>query len=393
MGIEGIYNVFTEGGLGELIGDVNFDNKLNIRDATLLQKHIAGIDKISNYSGYFDAIDAVADFNRDKKVNIRDATAIQKRLAGIDIDAPEYNPQLPTPLVEYAYVTANGETYKLLPGDEFTVNVELSCEEVLGGIDFYINFNPYVTAPKPKSEDMDINQFVQQHCPELKYYNTILDYPYRKPNSTEDRIFLTTFSSDGYDFKDKKLVCSFDFTVEKAGKSDFTLSHIFLSKPDMEGICQHIREDCEEAEFTCYITVSENALKEIEHYALDIQKVNTSTEHKEIKKIARTPQELETLLSEITETDFAIDSKFTEEYFNEKSVVVIADVIGGSCCTQLISDVNLQGSKMNVYRTRNIHSACNDDINYQYALIEVDKAASVGITDINIVDQWAMIYY
>lgn len=58
-------------------GDANMDNKLNIRDATLIQKHLAKITTMSE-----EAL-KLADFNGDSKVNVKDATSIQKFIAGI----------------------------------------------------------------------------------------------------------------------------------------------------------------------------------------------------------------------------------------------------------------------------------------------------------------------
>lgn len=60
-----------------LLGDVNMDSKLNIRDATAIQKHLASIATLDAKAL------AVADFNKDGKINIKDATAIQKKLAGL----------------------------------------------------------------------------------------------------------------------------------------------------------------------------------------------------------------------------------------------------------------------------------------------------------------------
>lgn len=90
MEFEGIENVFTLGGVGELIGDVNYDRELNIRDATLIQKSLAGLAKIER--NVIEASDYwlegkgpayIGDFNRDREMNIRDATAIQKKIAGL----------------------------------------------------------------------------------------------------------------------------------------------------------------------------------------------------------------------------------------------------------------------------------------------------------------------
>ena len=89
LNIEGIENVFTEAGIGELLGDVNYDRELNIKDATLIQKSLVGLEKIKNdyIDGFaFDDIENVptyiSDFNCDRKSDIRDVTAIQKAIAG-----------------------------------------------------------------------------------------------------------------------------------------------------------------------------------------------------------------------------------------------------------------------------------------------------------------------
>lgn len=60
-----------------IMGDVNLDSKLNIRDATLLQKHLANIVTLNST-----ALE-LADFDENGKINIRDATAIQKNIAGL----------------------------------------------------------------------------------------------------------------------------------------------------------------------------------------------------------------------------------------------------------------------------------------------------------------------
>ena len=59
------------------LGDVNMDGKINISDATEIQKGIAGLVSLSDYQ------DKLADANSDSKTNIADATHIQKFVAGL----------------------------------------------------------------------------------------------------------------------------------------------------------------------------------------------------------------------------------------------------------------------------------------------------------------------
>ncbi len=59
------------------LGDANKDGKLNIRDATIIQKYLAKLAELDE-----EAI-SLSDFDGNGKVNVKDATAIQKKLAGI----------------------------------------------------------------------------------------------------------------------------------------------------------------------------------------------------------------------------------------------------------------------------------------------------------------------
>ena len=61
-----------------ILGDSNLDSKVNIKDATAIQKYVA---KIFDFS---DDNKICADCNADEKINIKDATAIQKFLAKMD---------------------------------------------------------------------------------------------------------------------------------------------------------------------------------------------------------------------------------------------------------------------------------------------------------------------
>jgi len=67
---------------GLLIGDADGDGKLNVKDATAIQKHAAKVSMLSE-----SALNC-ADVNADGKVNVRDATAVQKYLARIDTGYP-----------------------------------------------------------------------------------------------------------------------------------------------------------------------------------------------------------------------------------------------------------------------------------------------------------------
>lgn len=71
--------VFTDNAQNgeKLLGDADKDGQLNIKDATAIQKNIAGLLEFDSEQT------SLADFNADSEVNIKDATAIQKKIAGI----------------------------------------------------------------------------------------------------------------------------------------------------------------------------------------------------------------------------------------------------------------------------------------------------------------------
>lgn len=60
-----------------LVGDVNSDGELNIRDATAIGLYLAGLSSPSQKEIN------TADFDGNSKVNVKDATEIQKKLAGL----------------------------------------------------------------------------------------------------------------------------------------------------------------------------------------------------------------------------------------------------------------------------------------------------------------------
>ncbi len=61
-----------------ILGDANEDAAVNIKDATAIQKHVAGLITLSE-TGV-----KLADVDSNTTVNIKDATAIQKHIAGMD---------------------------------------------------------------------------------------------------------------------------------------------------------------------------------------------------------------------------------------------------------------------------------------------------------------------
>lgn len=67
------------------VGDADLNQKLNIRDATLIQKFSAKLAELSKEAK------RLSDVDFSDSVNVRDATSIQKWLTGIETEAPVYH--------------------------------------------------------------------------------------------------------------------------------------------------------------------------------------------------------------------------------------------------------------------------------------------------------------
>lgn len=67
-----------------ILGDADDDAEVNIKDATLIQKYIAGLETMEDYQQELANVDGDLDDAGLPNVNIKDATAIQKFIAGLD---------------------------------------------------------------------------------------------------------------------------------------------------------------------------------------------------------------------------------------------------------------------------------------------------------------------
>lgn len=66
-------------GISTMIGDADLNGSITVRDATSIQKHIAGIINMPMYA------EAFSDTDGDGQVTIKDATVIQKYIVGFDV--------------------------------------------------------------------------------------------------------------------------------------------------------------------------------------------------------------------------------------------------------------------------------------------------------------------
>lgn len=219
--IEGIEKVFTEAKIGELVGDVNYDEKVNIKDATLIQKHIAGLDDAYKFAVDTDYVYLVPDYNQDFKLNVRDATAIQKFIAKLNITndpdytIPEYNP--PEQVEGEATVVFNGQTHKVNVGDIITVSSDLYCEDIISSFSMEMKYDPNVLNALDAKQNLA--DFSAQHCPNLGDFELI----YPGFNMRKEGYIHINCSDTALDFTAEQTLCYFSFRVVGEGETDLTM--------------------------------------------------------------------------------------------------------------------------------------------------------------------------
>ena len=111
------YNSYVAPALKD--NDITGDGKVNIKDATAVQKHIAKIVVLA------DDVAALADYDYNGKVNVKDATAVQKHIANINIS-------IGTVVTNFYAINDNGDKVSIAPSVEkkYKVGSEYKTEAV-----------------------------------------------------------------------------------------------------------------------------------------------------------------------------------------------------------------------------------------------------------------------
>ncbi len=255
--IPNIMDVFEDYGLGRLRGDVTGDRKINIKDATAIQKHLAEIEPIkenyisgltlrgqANNDGLFSAY--ISDFNRDYTTNVKDVTAIQKYLAGVAQNDPSFDNFIPSPIPEPttepprtdAQITLNGKTYEAHIGDTITLTAELNATRPFRDISTIIKYDNKILNSAPLDKDTK-PEFFKAHCPNLPggtlYYNGY----YAGLETDKGKISLFSLNEDGIDFTKQKQLFSFDFVVIAGGDMTLDVNLELISNLDGEIVVEN----------------------------------------------------------------------------------------------------------------------------------------------------------
>lgn len=150
------------------MGDADSNGKINIRDATLIQKSIANITTLSTED------EILADVDFSGVVNVRDATAIQKWLAGIEVMAPVYHALYATDDEAWIECLADDWVGKVNIAKELTAQFEsedISFEQV--DVTVLMSFNKdgtYSLDVDESSIDTTVEQFKSDYAKAFAKY-------------------------------------------------------------------------------------------------------------------------------------------------------------------------------------------------------------------------------
>ena len=195
-------------------GNVTDDTEINIKDATAIQKHLAGIADIGKKYIYADA-------NGDGKININDATTIQKYVAGMEV----LN-QIGLPYKgNDAYVYVGDRGHYVYKGAEITYVAELAADQLFEDIQGVVNYNSNVLElVRMQSDDPDIANWEiegPERCPYLDdvFFNADI----------ENKVRFNASEVIGYNFKEKKVLIWLDFVVVSGGVTDIDLDIEYMT--------------------------------------------------------------------------------------------------------------------------------------------------------------------
>lgn len=204
-----------------VIGNVNCDSYVNIKDATAIQKYLAGLEL------FYDDTLKLADTNDDGKVNIKDATTIQKYIADIECVnvIGKYLWQLDE---NRTHITIDDVVYEVCVGDRITYTVSLATAELIENIQGFVTYDDDIlelVRVIPDDPDDSVWQAeAERYCPNLEtgcVFNADI----------EDKVRFNGSCLDGYDFtRDEKVLLTLDFVVEKPGEVeiDFVMEYMTI---------------------------------------------------------------------------------------------------------------------------------------------------------------------
>lgn len=327
-----------------LLGDVNLDGKVNIRDVTLVQKYVANLAELSEQQ--LRAIDT----NGDSKLNVKDATSLQKFIAGVEeseiigveITEAETTEELKAeqttqPATEYTKVTESVATSEAAEAEEETTWIELGTE-------------PAETSKAAEAEEE--TTWVERGT---------------EPTDTSEALEATEESTWVERGTEPSEPAETTEATEETTQSETLTEYTEISE---------ITESSKSTETSEYPGIFEGALgfstiisQRIGDYGTDQTQLYLVKSMEEL--IAVHEGVIDDYGNDLYD-ELKLSELFDSEYFEEKSLVISFNCVGGSLSKQSIDGMRVEGDVLTVSRTFYQPFADTCDMNYQYVLMEVD---------------------
>lgn len=427
-----------------IFGDPNCDTRVNVKDATEIQKHLADLVNLSEKRLL------CADVDKDGENNIKDVTLLQKFLAGIirsseikyielDFYIIDLKVQL-LELMEYAELYTTGTPFEAKGYEKYVIAMgkavsayrdkwpfEENAQDVLDAInglddalDNLIVELPIVFPTDGEIEYVDEYEFrVGTYNHEWENVNVIV----RSPEELEEELQKVDINAyernedifpEKYDdafFEENVVIMSFCmvggsgcsqwvYSLEIDGTAlivhrsinrpeiyppdmNYTLTYLEVKKDYLEGLTMIINKTNGEYAENNPIQNSRKVLdvKDIDEYRVGPYNHNWEP----VWIIPQNPDELQEFFGNI-DTDYydsvMLPDKYDEDFFEEHGLIVTLFVIGGSGSNQSFGRLMADGDTVTVerYITQPTSGPC--DMDYRLTLFVVDKEDLEGITQI-----------
>ena len=391
-----------------MLGDTDNSDEVNIKDSTLIQKHIAGLVTLSHRYQVVGDVDGDARYGVITNLTIKDATAIQKFIADIDpecsaqgvnigeyfmYDLSQENSDVP--------VTTTTETDLTEPVDFAEISFEIISSEKT----YYYWENPW--AAEPVFAVADSQEAFYEEWREIFAESGDL---YLLPEQIDDEYFEThslilylseigsssdTYSIDKLSVGGDKLVVDRTVFIPEICTDDmcYQFSVIGVNKEDIEGVSEfdesteYVYESDEDntTDATEPDPTEPATFEDIPFALVDMDRLwgYSGGEEPEFM-IADTVEEFRNAWEYIFKDEdgnYLVPDQFDEEYFETHSFLIYISFVGGSTDSQYIDNISVNGNKLTIDRTRHCHVTPTPDMNYQYAIVEVNKEDVKGVTE------------
>lgn len=413
-----------------LAGDVNEDSKVNVRDATAIQKHLANIITLSSVGV------ALADANGDGKLNIKDATEVQKFIAGLTINnvigeeievKPEFTEAtkppkneattLNTDTTEKVDVTTEAslpttvpvittEPAEVLPTDatevtEATKATEatdptesLPFENARDRFERLMNVANHILCSTGNNYDMEsYNKLIKAYNDGLMIIEqiNITDEEY---NAYSDALESAINSLVMYEWDTEALYSAIQ-KAEAINKADYTkesADNLSEKWHRAMGALFGAKSQQEVDNATAELLAAIDALVPADRISFTLAeefRVEYYGSEKTELYLVKSREEMANVIAKIQGSIYSslyttptISEKYNDEFFENNALIISLNCVGGSNCYQTIDSLALDGDTLTVCRTLYKPDIVLTDMNYRYALLEVNANAVKNVKNL-----------